>query len=45
LCVYGKIVGGDYDGFAIVTKGGMIGSEDTYLTIDKFLKEENEYVK
>jgi len=28
LAVYGKILGGDYDGLPIVTKGGLIGDAD-----------------
>jgi len=28
LAVYGKILGGDYDGLPIVTKGGLIGDSD-----------------
>lgn len=39
LCVYGKIVGGKYDDLTIITKGGMIGDESTYLTIQSFFKE------
>ncbi len=40
LSVYGKVVGGKYNGLTIITKGGMIGEVDAYSTIKNFFKEE-----
>jgi uncharacterized protein YgbK (DUF1537 family) len=39
LCVYGKVVEGKYDGLNIITKGGMIGSEDAYIKIKNYIEE------
>lgn len=38
LCVYGKVVEGDHHGLNIITKGGMIGDENAYLTIKTFFE-------
>ena len=43
LCVYGKIVGGRFDGIPIITKGGMIGNDDAYEQIKNFLQEVDNY--
>ncbi len=43
LSVFGKIVGGPFDGLPIITKGGMIGGVNAYHTIKHFFEEEIEY--
>ncbi|QWB99999.1 hypothetical protein KHQ88_00030 [Mycoplasmatota bacterium] len=43
LCVYGKVVGGKYDGLPIITKGGMIGDQNAYILVKKFFEEELNY--
>ncbi|MFA7076383.1 MAG: nucleotide-binding domain containing protein, partial [Candidatus Izemoplasmatales bacterium] len=40
LCVCGKVVEGRFNGLPIITKGGMIGSEDAYLLIGEYFEEE-----
>ncbi|MDT8336218.1 MAG: four-carbon acid sugar kinase family protein [Candidatus Izemoplasmatales bacterium] len=40
LCVYGKIVEGNFAGLPIITKGGMIGNEDAYLLISEYFEGE-----
>lgn len=37
LAVYGKLVGGGRDGLPIITKGGMIGGEDTLIRCRDYL--------
>lgn len=43
LCVYGKIVGGRFDGLPLITKGGMIGEHDAYSEIKEFFMEVDNY--
>lgn len=43
LCVYGKIVGGEFEGFPIITKGGMIGPSNSYIKIKDFFEEVENY--
>ncbi|PKK95152.1 MAG: hypothetical protein CVV60_02680, partial [Tenericutes bacterium HGW-Tenericutes-5] len=38
LCVYGKVVEGEFDALPIITKGGMIGNEDAYLLISEYFE-------
>ena len=45
LCVYGKVVEGKFDSLNIITKGGMIGDENTYLTIKTFFEGVKNYAK
>ena len=45
LCVYGKVVEGKYDGLNMITKGGMIGDENAYLTIKTFFEGVKNYAK
>jgi uncharacterized protein YgbK (DUF1537 family) len=40
LCVYGKVVEGNFAGLPIITKGGMIGNEDAYLLISEYFEGE-----
>lgn len=44
LCVYGKIVSGKYHGLSIITKGGMIGNDQSYLIIKEFFQEVSKHV-
>ncbi|MDY0339386.1 MAG: nucleotide-binding domain containing protein, partial [Acholeplasmataceae bacterium] len=45
LCVYGKVVEGKYDGLNMITKGGMQGDENAYITIKNFLEGVRNYAK
>lgn len=42
LAIYSKIIGGKMSGMPIVTKGGLIGQEDTLLRCIDYLKSEME---
>lgn len=39
LAIYSKLIGGDFDGTPIVTKGGLVGDETTLITCIDYLKE------
>jgi len=39
LCVYSKIIGGQLDGMNLVTKGGAIGTFNTYEIIAEYMEE------
>lgn len=39
LAAYGSILGGDYDGIKVVTKGGMVGENNAMRTCVTYLKE------
>jgi uncharacterized protein YgbK (DUF1537 family) len=43
LCVYGLVVGGEFDKLPLITKGGMIGGKDAYIEIKNFLEEVESY--
>jgi len=39
LAAYGELMGGDYSGLKIVTKGGMVGEADAMVSCVGYLKE------
>lgn len=39
LAAYGELMGGEFDGMKMITKGGMVGNEDALITIVQYLKE------
>lgn len=42
LAVYGRLAGGMCDGYHMITKGGMVGTEETMIECKKFLQEKME---
>ena len=39
LAAYGELMGGDFEGLKIITKGGMVGDENAIVTCTRYLKE------
>lgn len=39
LAAYGELIGGDFEGLRIITKGGMVGDENAIVTCTRYLKE------
>lgn len=38
LAAYGELMGGDFEGLKIITKGGMVGDENAIVTCTRYLK-------